>query len=578
MGEPEFDLRSVPFSRYGSYFAFSILPGIPGRAEGLFLRSVHGDAGDGGALFRVELLREGVPVPSRIRASASLLQLEDGDAVVEICLPEPGCIRFRGTGAGLRLQVDQGPSEYDCAVDHGGGRWHVSSFTHRIESAARSLSGTLRVDSPWLDVRSEYVILDFLPGVDSPVPAPVPVPVPVPIMEGIVIEAVDDRLQGNDPEPAFDECVQKVRDEIRAWQARFGDGARLSPGTRELAAYVLWSSVVAPGGHFGRPAMLMSKNWMCQVWSWDHCFNALALAPGHPDLAWDQLMVLFDQQRPDGRLPDSVSDRLVRWDFAKPPIHGWALRKMMAQPGLVSAERLQEVYEPLCRHTRWWFECRDDDHDGLPQYNHGNDSGWDNGTTFLGGLPVETPDLAAFLVIQLDTLSEAARRLGRVGESTEWGRKRDALLPLLIERFWRKDRFVALRAADHQVVDTDSLLPLVPLVLGRRLPPAVAMALVGRLRERFLTAHGLATEWPKSERYVPDGYWRGPVWAPSTYLIVDGLVDLGEKELAREISLRFVAMAGRSGMAENFDALTGSGLRDRAYTWTASVVLLLMAP
>jgi len=31
----------------------------------------------------------------------------------------------------------------------------------------------------------------------------------------------------------------------------------------------------------------------------------------------------------------------------------------------------------------------------------------------------------------------------------------------------------------------------------------------------------------------------------------------------------------RSGFAENFDALTGDGLRDRAYTWTASVYLLL---
>ena len=35
--------------------------------------------------------------------------------------------------------------------------------------------------------------------------------------------------------------------------------------------------------------------------------------------------------------------------------------------------------------------------------------------------------------------------------------------------------------------------------------------------------------------------------------------------------------ARRSGFAENFDALTGAGLRDRAYTWTAAVYLLLAA-
>ncbi len=30
-----------------------------------------------------------------------------------------------------------------------------------------------------------------------------------------------------------------------------------------------------------------------------------------------------------------------------------------------------------------------------------------------------------------------------------------------------------------------------------------------------------------------------------------------------------------SGFAENFDARTGAGLRDRAYTWTAAVYLTL---
>jgi hypothetical protein len=41
------------------------------------------------------------------------------------------------------------------------------------------------------------------------------------------------------------------------------------------------------------------------------------------------------------------------------------------------------------------------------------------------------------------------------------------------------------------------------------------------------------------------------------------------------VSARFRALCERSGFAENFDALTGEGLRDRAYTWTAAVYLLL---
>ena len=43
------------------------------------------------------------------------------------------------------------------------------------------------------------------------------------------------------------------------------------------------------------------------------------------------------------------------------------------------------------------------------------------------------------------------------------------------------------------------------------------------------------------------------------------------------MSARFRALCERSGFAENFDARTGAGLRDRAYTWTAAAYLTLAA-
>ena len=69
-----------------------------------------------------------------------------------------------------------------------------------------------------------------------------------------------------------------------------------------LASYTLWSATVVPEGFIGREAVLMSKHWMDKVWSWDHCFNALALAAGHPDLALDQFFLPFDHQDGAGAL------------------------------------------------------------------------------------------------------------------------------------------------------------------------------------------------------------------------------------------------------------------------------------
>jgi hypothetical protein len=39
-----FDLRHVPFSRYGSYLAFSYLEEPRARPAGLYMRTLHGDA------------------------------------------------------------------------------------------------------------------------------------------------------------------------------------------------------------------------------------------------------------------------------------------------------------------------------------------------------------------------------------------------------------------------------------------------------------------------------------------------------------------------------------------------------
>jgi hypothetical protein len=149
------------------------------------------------------------------------------------------------------------------------------------------------------------------------------------------------------------------------------------------------------------------------------------------------------------------------------------------------------------------------------------------------------------------------------------------MLFALLTHSWCGDRFVATRSGSHEVFPTaDCLLNYLPLILGDNLSPLIRGKLVDGVK-RHLTAHGLATEHPSSKHYLPDGYWRGPIWAPAVMLIVDGLRASGETKLADTIAARFCRMCERSGFAENFNALTGEGLRDRAYTWTASVYLLL---
>src|ERR1700679_3033855 len=145
----------------------------------------------------------------------------------------------------------------------------------------------------------------------------------------------------------------------------------------------------------------------------------------------------------------------------------------------------------------------------------------------------------------------------------------------MLQRFWRDGAFVAIHVTDGRPIRSQSLLLDMPIILGTRLPASVEANLIADIRKRAsVSSFGLASEPENSPLYTADGYWRGPIWAPSTMIITEGLDEMGEHTLADSLKERFCRMAQKSGIAENFDAETGDALRDPAYTWTSSVFLV----
>jgi glycogen debranching enzyme len=273
-------------------------------------------------------------------------------------------------------------------------------------------------------------------------------------------------------------------------------------------------------------------------------------------------------------LPDSVTHSEVLYNFVKPPIHGWAFAQIRARSSRsFTTQELRQVYQRLAAWTRFWLDYRRAPGQPLPYYQHGNDSGWDNSTTFDVSRVIVSPDLAAFLLLQLHELHELAALLDE--QAPQWEVEAAEIETALFERLWTGERFIARDATTGEPAPATSLLNSLPIVLGERLPVAVAAILAENI-VGHLTQWGPATEPVTSAEYESDGYWRGPIWAPSTVLIEDGLRRAGHADLADRVSTGFRAACERSGFAENFDAVTGDGLRDRAYTWTASSYLTLV--
>jgi hypothetical protein len=561
---PAFSVHDIPFSTYGSWFDISPVIAEKTYAEDLHL--VSHQNGMHGVLRLVPLdPATGERAEVRVEARPGLLSWLGEGGRVNLAYESPDTVRLRGSGLGIAVRAaaetltpfsgtyffhDPAANGHVFTSYETGRRYRVTVLSgtladvfgaQALGSGDRGLAVTAGADGTW------EIAVDELDTSRPPYAS---------------TASFDDIVE------AADRSFTDFVDAVAPWRSSATPAA-------ELAAYVVWSATVRPTGLVTRPAVLMSKHWMDKVWSWDHCFNALALGPGRPELALDQFHLPFDHQDASGALPDSVTHSEVLYNFVKPPIHGWAfgqLRRRLPTPP--DQDRLEETYARLERWTTFWLTARRAPGAALPHYQHGNDSGWDNATTFDPERVVVTADLAAFLTLQLRELAELATELGRPDEARRWTAAAEETQTALLDQLWSGDRFVARSVAGADTWSSSSLLDLMPVVLGEHLPGEVSSALADHIKAH-LTPYGLATELTSSPHYLADGYWRGPIWAPATVLVEDGLRRAGHHRLADDISARFRALCETHGFAENFDALTGTGLRDRAYTWTASSYLLL---
>ncbi|MCC5843767.1 MAG: hypothetical protein JJU05_05890 [Verrucomicrobia bacterium] len=558
---PHQDLRFEGFSAFGSYMVFRRMDADSSPDEGgrgLYLRQCHGARFYRNTLAK--LLVNGEDPDTAWDEAVLTLKPKQGPGRIDIVFDGEKAVRFRGEGCTLDLHVE--PSPGTSMYPAGNGAWEVNARACCRKVLLHPLSGQFEALTDWQGEHSNRLQARIGPGDD-----------------GTWELALDLFLSTWLPRSfrPFDTCVQAVREAFAAFLDGIPAGAPETEPARRRAAWVLWAATVHPSGHFKRPAILMSKNHMTNVWSWDHAFNAMALMPGHPELAWDQMMLMADRQNEHGAFPDAQNDIHEHFNFCKPPIHGWALSRLRTlRPDFFTADRIRESLSWLEPWTRWWLNHRVREDGGLPLYLHGNDSGWDNSTFFLRGVPLLTPDLPAFLVLQCRELADLHRQLGQHHDAAAWSQEAEKLLTRLLDTLWDGERFHAVYLPENEKIISDTLIETMPLVLGDLLPEAIRNKLKARLRG-YLTGFGPATEHPDSPHYTPDGYWRGPVWAPSTHLLIDGLRRGGDPGLADDIARRYCALCARSGFAENFDALTGAPLRDKAYTWTASVFLILQA-
>ena len=81
---------------------------------------------------------------------------------------------------------------------------------------------------------------------------------------------------------------------------------------------------------------------------------------------------------------------------------------------------------------------------------------------------------------------------------------------------------------------------------------------------------------PTAPEFDPVRYWRGPSWINLTWLVWQGLKDR-RSDLAASLADNMINAVVRSGFREYFDPVTLRGHGSRDFSWSAALILDVVA-
>ena len=422
--------------------------------------------------------------------------------------------------------------------------------------------------------------------------------------------------------PGLDRWIDDARGD---WDRRRPCAAGVAEGLVEAVTdHMMWNVLLQPDtGRLYAPA---GRRWIFPkpgdgareespepddwtVFGWDSFFNALALATASGRLAWDVLLAGLASRYPNGNVPNWRSRRGGTPDRSQPPVGSFAALKLhLACP---DEDALAAAWTGLRAWNDWWVADKDGrprregltpgllawgsdtalvpERDRLPAWEVGASghqrAAWESGQDDLPlweeaewdpereVLAMSAVDLCSYRAMDLECLARIARILGDRAEAERLEAERRRLVAAMNRVLWSEAAGLYLDElpGGHSTrVAASNFLPLIAGVPSARR----ARRMVSMLRDpaRFRGEWMLPTISRDDPAFDDQQYWRGSIWPPMNYLVLQGLRRYGFDELASELAWKgahmFLADLRRTGFCrENFDARTGRGRGHRFQSW-----------
>ena len=329
-------------------------------------------------------------------------------------------------------------------------------------------------------------------------------------------------------------------------------------------------------------------------WAWDTWKTAVAMAKFTPELAKDQIRSMFDYQLIDGMIIDCIYSNPEENNQrdSKPPLAAWAVYEVYKQTNDLAF--LKEMYYPLVSYHKWWYDKRDHNQNGICEFGSTDgtlvaaawESGMDNAIRFdeaemvqnstdAWSVNQESVDLNAYLAYEYKLLEKIAKIIDQPLELS-------VINTDVADYFFDEENgfFFDRRLKDGSFIVEFGCEGYTPFWTGIASQEQMDKAIV-----HFQDPHQFSTYIPfptaaaNNPKFMPNGYWRGPIWLDQTYFAIKGLRNYGYNELAdnytEQVFERLDGLTESAPIHENYDTHTGGRLKAPHFSWSSAHLLML---
>jgi len=380
---------------------------------------------------------------------------------------------------------------------------------------------------------------------------------------------------------------------------------------------MFWNTLYAPSNGLIFPSI--SRSWATGwggwvVGEWDCFFGALLTSLEDKAQSVAGIKAILLAQMESGLVPNAAAASGITAGRSQPPVGSYLTWKVFQR--IQDRELLEWAYPRLKHWHEWWLRdrgdgqgWRDGNHDGLLEWgsDRGSSTGpggtgfmqaakWESGMDDSPMYDQATYDpktytmnlddvgLNSLYALDAECLAEIATILGKDNDAKTLTSEYEHQKQLIRDKLWNEqDGIYENRFWNGEFSKRLSPTNFYPLLAGVATPEQAKRMVDEHLTnpKEFWGTYTTPTIARNDPAFTDQFYWRGDIWAPTNYLVYEGVARYGFNKVALDYAQKSYDLfmdSWRGGQQDNeqYHADGGNGGGNTHYTWGALLPLIAL--